>query len=94
MKVSFAKQLQRLEQPVQKWMNGGQDAPTALWLFNECRWLLYNSTDPNGQLQWLATELHRAEASEEKVYIIGHVAPVKIECIPVWADNFRRIVNR
>ncbi|KAL1419661.1 hypothetical protein MTO96_005075 [Rhipicephalus appendiculatus] len=57
-------------------------------------WLLYNSTDPNGQLQWLSTELHRAEASKEKVYIIGHIAPVKIECIPVWADNFRRIVNR
>lgn len=57
-------------------------------------WLLYNSTDPSGQLQWLADELQRSEDSGEKVYIIGHVAPVKVECIPVWADNFRRIVDR
>ncbi|XP_065297564.1 sphingomyelin phosphodiesterase-like isoform X4 [Dermacentor albipictus] len=62
------------------------------YLFNW--WLVYNSTDPSGQLQWLSRELQRAEASGEKVYIIGHVAPVKVECIPVWADNFRRIVNR
>ncbi|XP_077488730.1 sphingomyelin phosphodiesterase-like [Amblyomma americanum] len=57
-------------------------------------WLLYNSTDPSGQLQWLAVELQRAEDSGEKVYIIGHVAPVKVECIPVWTDNFQKIVNR
>ncbi|CAN8018018.1 unnamed protein product [Ixodes persulcatus] len=58
------------------------------------RWLLYNSTDPKGQLHWLVDELQRAEDAGDKVFILGHVAPVHLECITAWANSFRRIANR
>ena len=32
-------------------------------------WLWINSTDPAGQLQWLADTLHKAEENHEKVFI-------------------------
>ncbi|EEC08556.1 sphingomyelin phosphodiesterase, putative, partial [Ixodes scapularis] len=57
-------------------------------------WLLYNSTDPKGQLHWLVDELQRAEDAGDKVFIMGHVAPVHLECITAWANSFRRIANR
>lgn len=31
------------------------------------RWLLLNTTDPNGQLEWLAQTLQFAEDKKEKV---------------------------
>ncbi|OXB54397.1 hypothetical protein ASZ78_013845 [Callipepla squamata] len=42
-------------------------------------WLLINSTDPAGQLQWL-------------VHIIGHIPPA--HCMRSWSWNYYRIVNR
>ncbi|XP_062983832.1 sphingomyelin phosphodiesterase [Elgaria multicarinata webbii] len=55
-------------------------------------WLLINSTDPAGQLQWLVDVLQRAEASGEKVHIIGHIPPS--HCLHAWSWNYYRIINR
>ncbi|XP_032878082.1 sphingomyelin phosphodiesterase [Amblyraja radiata] len=55
-------------------------------------WLLVNSTDPAGQLQWLVGVLQGAEWSGEKVHIIGHIPPGL--CMKVWSWNYYRIVNR
>ncbi|XP_053313908.1 sphingomyelin phosphodiesterase [Spea bombifrons] len=55
-------------------------------------WLLINSTDPAGQLQWLANVLQDAEDHREKVHIIGHIPPGV--CEKTWSWNYYRIVNR
>ncbi|XP_059502883.1 sphingomyelin phosphodiesterase isoform X1 [Stegostoma tigrinum] len=55
-------------------------------------WLLVNSTDPAGQLQWLVSILQEAEDSGDKVHIIGHIPPGL--CMKVWSWNYYRIVNR
>ncbi|CAF2554038.1 unnamed protein product [Rotaria sp. Silwood2] len=55
-------------------------------------WLLINTTDPLGQLQWLIQWLQYAEDNEEKVHIIGHHPPRS--CLASWGWNFYKIVNR
>uniref|UniRef100_A0A493T299 Sphingomyelin phosphodiesterase n=1 Tax=Anas platyrhynchos platyrhynchos TaxID=8840 RepID=A0A493T299_ANAPP len=55
-------------------------------------WLLINSTDPAGQLQWLVGVLEAAEQQGEKVHIIGHIPPA--HCLRSWSWNYYRIVNR
>ncbi|XP_019379299.1 PREDICTED: sphingomyelin phosphodiesterase [Gavialis gangeticus] len=55
-------------------------------------WLLINSTDPAGQLQWLVGVLAGAEAAGEKVHIIGHIPPA--HCMRSWSWNYYSIVNR
>ncbi|CAF3066537.1 unnamed protein product [Rotaria socialis] len=55
-------------------------------------WLLVNSTDPLGQLQWLIDWLQYAEDHEEKVHIIGHHPPRS--CLASFGWNFYKIVNR
>uniref|UniRef100_A0A8B9Q630 Sphingomyelin phosphodiesterase n=1 Tax=Apteryx owenii TaxID=8824 RepID=A0A8B9Q630_APTOW len=55
-------------------------------------WLLINSTDPAGQLQWLVGVLEAAEQRGEKVHIIGHIPPA--HCLRSWSWNYYRIVNR
>ncbi|XP_070605448.1 sphingomyelin phosphodiesterase [Erythrolamprus reginae] len=55
-------------------------------------WLLINSTDPAGQLQWLVGVLQGAEAAGEKVHIIGHIPPS--HCLRSWGWNYYRIINR
>ncbi|KAM4697277.1 sphingomyelin phosphodiesterase [Discoglossus pictus] len=55
-------------------------------------WLLINSTDPAGQLQWLVGELQEAEDNQEKVHIIGHIPPAV--CMKSWSWNYYRIVSR
>ncbi|XP_066475881.1 LOW QUALITY PROTEIN: sphingomyelin phosphodiesterase [Tiliqua scincoides] len=55
-------------------------------------WLLINSTDPAGQLQWLVQVLQRAEESGEKVHIIGHIPPS--HCMRCWSWNYYHILNR
>ncbi|CAF3614912.1 unnamed protein product [Rotaria sordida] len=55
-------------------------------------WLLINTTDPLGQLQWLIQWLQYAEDHEEKVHIIGHHPPRS--CLASWGWNFYKIVNR
>ncbi|XP_006885532.1 PREDICTED: sphingomyelin phosphodiesterase [Elephantulus edwardii] len=55
-------------------------------------WLLINSTDPAGQLQWLVGELQAAENRGDKVHIIGHIPPG--HCLKSWSWNYYRIVDR
>ncbi|XP_054669866.1 sphingomyelin phosphodiesterase isoform X1 [Grus americana] len=55
-------------------------------------WLLINSTDPAGQLQWLVGVLAAAEQAGEKVHIIGHIPPA--HCLRSWSWNYYRIVSR
>ncbi|XP_068787072.1 sphingomyelin phosphodiesterase [Struthio camelus] len=55
-------------------------------------WLLINSTDPAGQLQWLVGVLEAAERQGDKVHIIGHIPPA--HCLRSWSWNYYRIVNR
>ncbi|CAH1238967.1 SMPD1 [Branchiostoma lanceolatum] len=57
-------------------------------------WLLLNTTDPAGQLQWLAQQLQQAEDAGEKVHIIGHIPPGTGECLSAWSWNYYRIIDR
>lgn len=60
----------------------------------EGRWLLVDSVDPSGELQWLTDQLHEAEQLGEKVHLLSHIPPGISDCIPVWSHQFNRIVNR
>ena len=55
-------------------------------------WLLINSTDPLGQLDWLSNILQVSENIGEKVHIIGHQNPNS--CLQSWSSNYNRIINR
>lgn len=57
-------------------------------------WLLLNTTDPLGELQWLINQLENAEVTGEKVHIIGHIPPGTFDCMKMWSANYYRIVNR
>ncbi|KAF7278427.1 hypothetical protein GWI33_008461 [Rhynchophorus ferrugineus] len=57
-------------------------------------WLFLNSTDPSNELKWLVNELQQAEDNNEKVHIIGHVAPGSDDCLKTWSRNFYEIVHR
>lgn len=57
-------------------------------------WLFVNGTDPASELKWLVNELQLAENNNEKVHIIGHVAPGSEDCLKAWSRNFHDIVNR
>ncbi|KAL0267656.1 UNVERIFIED_CONTAM: hypothetical protein PYX00_009859 [Menopon gallinae] len=57
-------------------------------------WLLVNGVDPEKELQWLVSELRKAEENGEKVHIIGHVPSGYHECVKAWQTNFYKIVNR
>lgn len=57
-------------------------------------WLLRNSTDPYGQLQWLIVELQAAEMAHEKVHIIGHIPPGSTDCLKTWSRNYYEIIAR
>ncbi|XP_068205913.1 sphingomyelin phosphodiesterase-like [Palaemon carinicauda] len=51
-------------------------------------WLLIDSVDPTGQLQWFVDTLSAAEAAGEKVHILAHFPPGG-SC----ADSFNTILN-
>ncbi|XP_019613437.1 PREDICTED: sphingomyelin phosphodiesterase-like [Branchiostoma belcheri] len=57
-------------------------------------WLLLNTTDPAGQLQWLAGQLQQAEDMGEKVHIIGHIPPGTGDCMKAWSWNYYKIIDR
>jgi len=56
--------------------------------------LIYNPKDQDGQLQWLADTLHRAEAAGEKVHILGHIPSGDSQCYRTWSREFNRIIDR
>ncbi|XP_033105480.1 sphingomyelin phosphodiesterase-like [Anneissia japonica] len=57
-------------------------------------WLLINETDPAGELQWLISTLQQAENKNQKVHILGHIAPGSGDCLKWWSWNYYKIVNR
>ncbi|XP_037092750.1 sphingomyelin phosphodiesterase-like [Pollicipes pollicipes] len=57
-------------------------------------WLVLDSVDPSGELQWLADQLQEAEDAGEKVHLLSHIPPGITDCLPVWSHQFNRIVNR
>lgn len=57
-------------------------------------WLLINTTDPAGQLQWLIGQLQDAEDKGDKVHIIGHVFPGCACCLVPYSWNYYKIINR
>ena len=57
-------------------------------------WLLVDSRDPAGQLDWLVKQLHASEIRGQKVHILGHVCPGSSDCIHTWSAQFLRIVQR
>ena len=57
-------------------------------------WLLVNSTDPGGQLQWLVEQLLDAEKVGDKVHLIGHIPPGSGDCLQVWSGLYYKIVTR
>ncbi|GAB6026449.1 hypothetical protein CHUAL_012647 [Chamberlinius hualienensis] len=61
---------------------------------NKNWWMLLDSKDPAGELDWLVAELEQAERNGEKVHIIGHIPPGSVDCLYVWSENFNNIISR
>ncbi|CAL8071311.1 unnamed protein product [Orchesella dallaii] len=57
-------------------------------------WLIYNSVDPEGQLQWMSNTLDAAEKNNEVVWIIGHVPPGSDDCWYFWGLKYSAIIAR
>ncbi|KAK2597359.1 hypothetical protein QQS21_006056 [Conoideocrella luteorostrata] len=60
-----------------------------LWLYQEPL-----DHDPDGQLKWLADELHSAEVFGEMAYIIGHMPMGDVDAIRHTSRSFNQVVNR
>ena len=69
-----------------------------VWLYNDlliCRWLLINSTDPDGMLQWFTEKLLDAEKKGMKVHVLGHISPGDdADCFSAWTVNYKKIALR
>ncbi|XP_064651922.1 sphingomyelin phosphodiesterase-like [Lineus longissimus] len=61
---------------------------------NQNWWMMINTTDPTGELQFLVETLQKAEDNKELVHIIGHIPPGSGTCLSTWSWNYHRIVNR
>ncbi|EDS37467.1 sphingomyelin phosphodiesterase [Culex quinquefasciatus] len=57
-------------------------------------WLLADPNLYNAQLQWLQDTLARAEHEHQKVHILSHIAPNHYSLLPMWSQQFQRIVER
>ncbi|XP_046397586.1 sphingomyelin phosphodiesterase-like [Ischnura elegans] len=64
----------------------------ACYVFNW--WVMYNPSDQDGQLEWLAETLWEAEKKGEKVHILSHVPSGSPDCFKVWSREYRKIINR
>ncbi|KAI7863090.1 Metallo-dependent phosphatase-like protein [Spinellus fusiger] len=60
-------------------------------------WWLYENPhtyDPNGILSWLVRQLQQSEDEEERVWIMGHVAPGDETCLHDYSNYYHQIVER
>ncbi|CAB3237984.1 unnamed protein product [Arctia plantaginis] len=57
-------------------------------------WLAYDPLDAKRHLDWLVSELSKAERAGEKVHIITHVPPGARDLTFTWSREYNRIVNR
>ncbi|KAF9171778.1 hypothetical protein BGX21_006795 [Mortierella sp. AD011] len=58
---------------------------------------LYGHTDdydPNGEINWLITQLQAAEDAGERVWIISHVGPSQTDCLQNWSALYYQVVQR
>ncbi|KAK2703000.1 hypothetical protein QYM36_018450, partial [Artemia franciscana] len=66
--------------------------------FNYCYtynwWIIHESRDPANGLQFIQSELEKAEAAGEKVYIISHIVPGKGDCWQIYTRELNKVVNR
>ncbi|VVD01622.1 unnamed protein product, partial [Leptidea sinapis] len=58
------------------------------------QWLVYDPLDAKTHLDWLVSELHKAEQAGEKVHILTHISPGTHDLIYTWTREYNRIVNR
>lgn len=61
---------------------------------NQNVWLLVNSTDPQGVVSWLYSELLKAEKNKEKVYLYGHIPIGHADTITAYAKHMNVLVDR
>ncbi|KAI8366663.1 Metallo-dependent phosphatase-like protein [Radiomyces spectabilis] len=60
-------------------------------------WWLYQSPfekDPDGMLQWLIDQLQESEDLQERVWIMGHIAPGDMTCLHDFSNYYYQIVER
>ncbi|CAH0605808.1 unnamed protein product [Chrysodeixis includens] len=57
-------------------------------------WLVYDPLDAKTHLDWLISELHKAELAGEKVHILAHIPPGVHDLTKTWTREYNRIVNR
>ncbi|KAF9329014.1 hypothetical protein BGZ91_000740, partial [Linnemannia elongata] len=61
---------------------------------NFCYTKTTNDYDPNGELNWLITQLQAAEDAGERVWIIGHVGPSQTDCLQNWSALYYQVIQR
>jgi sphingomyelin phosphodiesterase len=62
---------------------------------NQNFWLLTDSEDPDNSLNFLVSVLKQAEIDDEKVHVIGHIAPgITPDCVRQWSLNYNNIIRR
>ncbi|CAH0605807.1 unnamed protein product [Chrysodeixis includens] len=57
-------------------------------------WIVYDPVDAKTHLDWLISELHKAELAGEKVHILAHIPPGVHDLTKTWTREYNRIVNR
>lgn len=57
-------------------------------------WILYESVDLGGTLNFLLNALQEAEDDGDNVHIVGHIPPDHRECTQAWLHNFLSILER
>lgn len=68
---------------------------TNMW-YTQNYWLYQpdSPNDPDGQIEWLATELDNAEKNGERAYIIGHMAPGDHDAFHDQSNYLDQVINR
>ncbi|XP_032513068.2 sphingomyelin phosphodiesterase-like [Danaus plexippus] len=57
-------------------------------------WLVYDPLEAKRHLEWLVSELYKAEIAGEKVHILSHIPPGVHDLIYTWTREYNRIINR
>lgn len=56
--------------------------------------MAYDPLDAKRHLDWLVSELAKAERAGEKVHIVTHVPPGARDLTFTWSREYNRIINR
>lgn len=78
------------------------DGPLRIISLNTNMWYTQNyylyqpdgAPDPDGQIDWLASELDDAEKNGERAYIIGHMAPGDYDAFHDQSNYLDQVINR